>query len=190
MPAIAGTAEIQPDEVLDLLSQLVNKSLVTKDRPARGQARYRLLETIKQFAAQRLDAPESGVLGDRHCTFFTLVAERAESYLRGPNQLEWLDRLDADHDNLRAALSWSLADEAHDPSLALRLVAALALLGHSRFFERGRDLVHTCPERVSDSKPCPRPRPFRRSNVRIPPGQKRGCTAPAESSARACTPIG
>jgi predicted ATPase/class 3 adenylate cyclase len=95
-----------PTDVLDLLTSLVDKSLVTYDDQG-GEGRYRLLETVRQYARDRLlDAGEAGVRS-RHLEFFVRLAEQAEPELKGPDQVAWLDRLEREHDNLRAALAWS-----------------------------------------------------------------------------------
>jgi predicted ATPase len=96
--------------VLDLLTQLVNKSLVlVQDRD--GQARYRMLETIRQYARDRLlGSGEQEQIRDRHLDFFCNLVEEAEPHLRGPEQVAWFNRLESEYDNLRAALEWSLED--------------------------------------------------------------------------------
>jgi predicted ATPase/DNA-binding SARP family transcriptional activator len=109
-----------PPEVVDVLAGLVGKSLIERDGD-----RYRMLETIRAFCAERL--AESGERDRRHrehARYFLELAERADPYLRGSDQIAWLDRLDADRDNLHAALRRSAAHGA--TSTALRLVAALS----------------------------------------------------------------
>lgn len=108
--------------VLDLLAQLVNKSLVLVEDHA-GDTRYRLLETIRQFAFDRL-AETDGLQAtqDCHLAFFVDLAERAEPQLRGPRALEVVEQLEAERDNLRGALEWGLAEHRE---LALRLAGAL-----------------------------------------------------------------
>jgi non-specific serine/threonine protein kinase len=111
-------------DVLDALSRLVDKSLVTVTRPERGETRYHLLETIRQYAHKKLT--ESGQLEefkDHHLNYFLQWAEKAEPNLTGPEQVEWLDRYEAEHDNLRAALEWCNADAGKAMS-GLRLAAA------------------------------------------------------------------
>ncbi|MBA2450897.1 MAG: tetratricopeptide repeat protein, partial [Chloroflexi bacterium] len=109
--------------VLDLLAGLVDKSLVVAEE-LDGVARYGLLETIRQYAAERLrEAGEESTLRDRHCEWFLACAERAEPELVGPDQVRWLDRLEADHGNLRAALRWCL--QRPDAESGLRFGSAL-----------------------------------------------------------------
>ncbi|HKC48360.1 MAG TPA: protein kinase, partial [Gemmatimonadales bacterium] len=133
--AVAGTAD-----VLDLLSSLVDKSLVTLETEAL-ESRYRMLETVRQFAQQRLDeAGEAAELGRRHAQFFLARAEAAEPFLS--NQTEgWQERLAADIGNLRAAADW-LEQDPNAVEDAMRLAAALFWfwfgLGHYR--EAGRRL--------------------------------------------------
>src|SRR5262249_29143810 len=99
-------------EVLDLLTALMDKSLV--DYAERdGDARYRLLETIRQYAGERLlEAGEVQATRDRHAAFYLVWAEQAELELRGADQIAWLDRFEEEHDNLRAALEWSQAQDS------------------------------------------------------------------------------
>jgi non-specific serine/threonine protein kinase len=115
------------DEVLAVLSQLVNKSLVVVER---GQARYRLLETIRQYAAEKLaQAGADTAARDRHLAHYVGVAEAAAPGRIGPDQGARLARLEAEHDNLRAALEWAVstdeAGECERLETGLRLAAAL-----------------------------------------------------------------
>ena len=110
--------------VLDVLERLVVKSLVVAE-PRGGEMRFRLLETIREYARERL--AESGCereVRDRHALCYARLAERADRHLRGPDQLLWIARLDAEDDNFRAALAWALQQE--DTDILLRLSAALA----------------------------------------------------------------
>ncbi|MGH2353956.1 MAG: ATP-binding protein, partial [Chloroflexota bacterium] len=110
-------------EVLDLLSRLVDKSLVVAV-DAGEAVRYRLLSTVRQYAQERLTASGAAEeVAKRHAAFFTALAETAETALNGPDQAAWLDRLAREHDNLRAALRWSAA--SGDTGLELRLAGAL-----------------------------------------------------------------
>ncbi|HSD84004.1 MAG TPA: tetratricopeptide repeat protein, partial [Anaerolineae bacterium] len=114
---------IQPDDVLDLLTQLVNKSLVIVEEVQSERARYRLLETIRQYAREKmLDFCDTDCVWDRHLNYFVQLAERAEPELRGPQQVLWLNRLKDEMDNLHAALDWSLDGYVE---AGLRLASAL-----------------------------------------------------------------
>ena len=117
-------------DVADLLRSLVDKSLVQAEMTSLG-LRYRLLETIRQFAAEKLAERPGDDLAVRHAhkRFFLELAERTAPNLRGPEQAEWLDRLEADHDNFRATIERLLADPDTGSEI-LRIVVAL-----SRFFE-------------------------------------------------------
>jgi len=121
-------------DVLDLLSGLVEKSLVLLETEAL-EARYRMLETIRQFAQERLEeAGETAELGRRHAQFFLARAEGAEPFLHTQSE-GWQERLAEDLGNLRAAADWF--EQQHDgPEGALRLAAALHwfwfALGHYR----------------------------------------------------------
>ncbi len=117
------TPHLSPEDVLELLSQLIDKSLVVADMQG-GEARYRMLEPVRQYAAEKLrESGESDQVQERHCRFFLQFAEETESKLKGPEQVQWLNRLEIEHDNLRAALSWASA--AGKAELGLRLVVAL-----------------------------------------------------------------
>jgi non-specific serine/threonine protein kinase len=112
---------MEGNAVLDLITQLVNKSLVLSERMQGQEARYRMLETIRQYASERLlEVDEGEQLRNQHLDFFLQWAEQVESRVRGPHQIKWLDLLEAEHANLRAALEWSLAQvEYGDVSLRL-----------------------------------------------------------------------
>ncbi|MGB3682258.1 MAG: BTAD domain-containing putative transcriptional regulator [Rubrobacteraceae bacterium] len=110
--------------VLDLLSQLVDKSLVRAQRTGEA-ARYHLPEVIRQYAAEKLEeAGETETLRRRHAIFFRDFAEEAEPGLDGPDREFWLDLVEKDLDNFRAAMSW--AADSGEAELGLRLASALA----------------------------------------------------------------
>jgi predicted ATPase/DNA-binding SARP family transcriptional activator len=112
-------------EVLELLARLVDRSLVVLDEQEAGTPRYRLLEPVAAWCAERLrEAGEWTATRGRHARWYLELARRAEPHLRGARQREWLRRLDADAANLRAALDTLLR---HGPGEdALRLAVALA----------------------------------------------------------------
>ena len=95
---------VAESEILNLLLRLVDRSLVVA-RDRSGESWYRLLETVRQYARQRLeDAGEADEMRRRHLSWYLGLAEQADGKLTGPEQQVWLDRLEAEHDNLRAAL--------------------------------------------------------------------------------------
>jgi predicted ATPase/DNA-binding CsgD family transcriptional regulator len=115
----------QPVDVLDGLASLLNKNLLRQEEGPDGEPRFTMLETIHEYAWERLQ--ESGDAEDmhrRHAEYFTALVERAEPHTRGgPEQIRWFRRLEAEHDNLRAMYRWSM--DGGDIELGLRLVGAL-----------------------------------------------------------------
>jgi non-specific serine/threonine protein kinase len=106
--AICAGNGIEQDEVLDLLSHLVDKSLVAVVEGG-GEADYRLLETIRQYGQDKLEeCGEVTILRRSHRDWYLGFAERAASQVLGAEQAKWFDHLEVEHDNLRAALGWSL----------------------------------------------------------------------------------
>jgi predicted ATPase len=109
--------------LLDTVSSLVNKSLVVVERRPGVEARYHLLETIRQYTLEKLvDSGEAEAVRPHHLRFFLELAETAEPELHGPDQIAWLNRLDGEHDNLRAALAYAVDQ---DVEAGLRLMVAL-----------------------------------------------------------------
>ncbi len=134
---------IASEQIVDGLSSLVNKSLVVAETLKWEAARYRMLETIRQYARDRLlESGESEAIRNRHLDYFLKFAEEVEPQLHGPDQVEWLDRLDNDHDNLRAALEWSLGGGRVEKGL--RLAAALLWFWEMRtYWTEARQRVKT-----------------------------------------------
>ena len=135
------------DDLVDLLTRLSEKALLTVDTREAGQARYRLLETIRHYGRRKLDAaPELGEAADvrrRHIDYFTALAVTAEPHLGAADQAEWLARLDVEFDNLLAALDACPCGDRSDRR-GLRLVAALWPYWRSRgFLAKGRALMST-----------------------------------------------
>jgi tetratricopeptide (TPR) repeat protein len=127
----------QPD-VLDGLTALVDQSLVRLEESSAGrtaEARFAMLETVREYALEGLEASgEAEVIRRAHAAFYLAFAERGEPELTGPAQAEWLHRLEREHDNLRAALAW--ARDHGESEVWLRLAGALGrfwrMHGHSR----------------------------------------------------------
>jgi predicted ATPase/class 3 adenylate cyclase len=115
-------------ELLDRLSRLVDRSLVIVDRGP--STRFRMLETIRQYAREKLmEAGEVEALADRHFAAYAALAAAAEPELRGPGMTDWLDRMDADAENLGAALEWGLEST---PWAAVRMAAAMLAYWNAR----------------------------------------------------------
>jgi predicted ATPase len=112
--------------LLELLTQLINKSLVVVDADQEIETRYRLLETVRQYAREKLSEAGEGLeVRDRHLQYFLGLAERAEPQVQGAEQQAWLDRLEVEHDNFRAALEWSLGGEETRAQAGLRIASSL-----------------------------------------------------------------
>jgi predicted ATPase/DNA-binding SARP family transcriptional activator len=139
--AICAGEELRQSNVLDLLSRLVDKSLVVVEQSRAGasETSYRLLETIRQYAAERLqEAGETSALHTRHRDWCLRLAERAEPELLGPEQGRSLERLEQQHDNLRAALKWS-KEQQNGAEAELRLAGALGRFWYLRgYWSEGR----------------------------------------------------
>ena len=115
----APAGQDQAEEIIDTLGSLVDASLI-RDAERAGRPRFSLLETIRDYARERLR--ESGQwkeAHDRHAAHFLELAESARAGLEGPGQVAWLDRLEAEHDNLGAAISWFLDQDQPGPALQL-----------------------------------------------------------------------
>jgi predicted ATPase/DNA-binding SARP family transcriptional activator/DNA-binding CsgD family transcriptional regulator len=136
--AVGWSNDIEQGETLDLLSGLVEKSLVVSEPTEDGRVRYRLLEPVRQYALEKLEeSKKAESVRRRHAEYFLALAEEAEPELWGPEDKAWLERLEAEHDNLRAALSWTLERREAEP--ALRLAGALWRFWITRgYYEEGR----------------------------------------------------
>jgi ATP/maltotriose-dependent transcriptional regulator MalT len=129
LEVVGSGGGIEEGEVLDLLSGLVEKSLVVAKRSDEGGVRYRLLEPVRQYALERLEESGEAEAAKRaHAQYFLAMAEEAEPELLGPQETEWYDRLEGEHDNIRVALSWLL--KGADPELGLRLAGAIWWFWH------------------------------------------------------------
>ncbi len=119
MDAVASVCGLSEPDTEDLLDSLVDKSLIEFS----GE-RYRMLETIRAFSAERLDeSGERDAVARAHASHFLALAQTADPHLRRTEQIEWLARLTAERANLHAALRWAVES---DTALALRLVGALS----------------------------------------------------------------
>jgi predicted ATPase/class 3 adenylate cyclase/DNA-binding XRE family transcriptional regulator len=137
--AVCAGDGLDDDDVLDLLTQLVNKSLAVAEREQGQETRYRLLETIRQYALERLAASgEADTIRRQHAAHYLVLAETADAQLGRAGQGVWLDRLEREIDNLRGALEWALG--GGDAEVGVRLAGALAgmrSMGVGFWFARG-----------------------------------------------------
>src|SRR5688572_3053343 len=118
---------VKSEDVLDLLEQLINKSLVIMEE-IQGESRYHMLETIRQYANEKLVG--SDALREQHAAYFLILAETIEPSLEKSEPASWLDKLEREHNNLRAALRWAREKEQVEPGL--RLASALCLFWFMR----------------------------------------------------------
>jgi predicted ATPase/DNA-binding SARP family transcriptional activator/DNA-binding CsgD family transcriptional regulator len=143
---------IEQDDVLDILSKLVDKSLVVAEASpgVEGELRYRMLEPIRQYGQDRLqESGEAYATRDRHAASFLALAEKAGPELRGPRQIPWLKRLDTEQDNVRAAMAWLLGKG--ESQTAARIGWALWLFWwmHGHFTEGRRWMEEALAKGVS-----------------------------------------
>ena len=140
LTALAAVSGSSVAETANLLEELVDQSLVQSARPP--GARHDVLETIREFAAEQLAlAPDAAAVAAAHASVMLALCEDAAPRLAGPDVKSWLDRLDLELDNLRAALDWF---EEHDRIRGLRMAAALWEFWERRgYFSEGRDRLRT-----------------------------------------------
>jgi predicted ATPase/DNA-binding SARP family transcriptional activator len=136
--AICPCMEIEPCDVLDLLTHLVDKSLVVVE-PRQNTIRYRLLETIRHYAYEKLnEAGEIEPVQVRHLGFYTRLVAEAEPKLLGPDQQTWLNQFELEHDNLRAALEFSQREKGQVEA-GLQIAGGLVRFWATRgYFTEGR----------------------------------------------------
>ena len=122
--AIVADDEVDEWAVLDAIDGLVRKSMVTAEEQADGSVRYQLLETLRQYARERLEADGHGEdLRRRHADYYVAFSEEAGAGLRAPDEFSWRARLHLELDNLRAATQWAF--DVEDVDLLKRVVFAL-----------------------------------------------------------------
>jgi tetratricopeptide (TPR) repeat protein len=134
-----GSSE-RPAPVVEYMEQLRQCSLVTAEE-AGTEMRYRMLETLQEYGGEQLSAEARDRLGERHARYFQALADQAEAERAGPGVKAWLDRLEREHDNLRAALDWCLGSGVQEaPTLGLSLAASLGWFWYPRgYWAEGRE---------------------------------------------------
>lgn len=124
-----GSGGLASNQILDLMSQLVNKSLVLVET-RQAESRYHFLETIRQYALEQLsEAKEASSMRANHLAYFMKLAEEAEPELYRSDQIFWMNKLDDELDNLRLALEWAIAADAKP---GMRLLVSLVLYWNAR----------------------------------------------------------
>lgn len=139
-------------DVLDLITSLVDKNLLVSKERADGDVRFRMLEVVGEYALDALEGSnEAEAMRRSHAAYFLALGEEAEPHLQASQSAEWFNRLEEEHDNLRAALWWSLE---RDAEAAARLAAAIRILWiyHSHLTE-GRVWLKAALERSSLDAP-------------------------------------
>jgi predicted ATPase len=150
--AVCHDARLPADAVLDRLQVLVDSSLIQVRRleSVGGEQRFGMLETVREFALEQLEAAgEDADLRGRHATYFLALSERAQLHLKHAEQADWMDRLDAELDNLRGTLAW--ARDSGNLELGLRLAVALPRFWDVRQTE-GREWLESLMAGLSDSR--------------------------------------
>jgi len=121
---VCGADPLTPEDVLDLLASLVEKSLVTLDE-SQEDPRYKMLETIREYAAGKLaENGDKDATAQAHCEYYFALAKAARDGMRGAEQGMWIQRLEGEIDNVRSAIALSLSGGA-DPLIAVKMAVAL-----------------------------------------------------------------
>jgi non-specific serine/threonine protein kinase len=127
--AVARGDPAYEQRVLEVLSRLVDKSLVSAEAAGSKRTRYRMLDTIREYALEKLLQGDEADARGRHARYFVELCGTAATELRGREPLPWLLRLDEEQANIRLALGWSMVEQ---PDYAMRLVAAMGSYWHMR----------------------------------------------------------
>ncbi len=151
---VCSGGKIKPADVFDLLSHLIDKSFVMAEFTGNTK-RYRFQETMHQYSLERLkESKELGEFTRKHALFYLHVAEGSFDELRGPRQEYWLPRLDADYDNMRAALDW-MAGNASRKEVFLRMASSLWRFWKIRgYVSDGRSRLRNAMEKYPNAPPA------------------------------------
>jgi predicted ATPase/class 3 adenylate cyclase len=175
---------------LDVLASLLDKSMLQQEVLDDGEPRLRMLETIREFALERLAAtPDAAMLGRRHAEYYAGLAEEAAARRRGGDQDAALARLERDLDNLRAALAW--AERNGDAELGARLCAALWPLWSVRgFLAEGRRWLDQLLRRPGEPTPARAEALFGAGRIAWEQGDYAAATEPLTESLRVARALG
>ena len=189
--AVCSRRRLEASDVVDILGSLVDKSLVQTDS-ANGYLRYRLLETIRQYAAERLfqSSESEEASAQAHAEFFLYLAEQAGSHLAGGDHAVWFDRLEIEYDNIRNAFAF-LISEHGSPEDALRLAIALRHFWFCNYLREGSEMLETALERL-EANPSRLAASARvvAAYLRFEQGQYRAAQEHFEDVARVATSLG
>ena len=138
--AIEAIAEDHSTHVLDLVGSLLDKSLLRELEDRIGEPRFIMLELLREFGLEQLvTSSEAETIRLRHANLYLGLAEQAEVKLESAEQVDWINRMEEEHDNLRAALEWSKSAEGAG-EICLRLAGTLGLFWEARgYFSEGRE---------------------------------------------------
>jgi predicted ATPase len=161
------------EDILDSIASLVDHSLLRQEERPSGEVAFSMPETVREYALARLaESGESEAIREQHAVYYLALAEAAEQELKGPWQAAWLRRLEAERDNLRAALQW--AHEIRDAELGLRLAGALQWFWLMRgYFTEGRVLLERALAAAGGS-PAAREGAHREWNAHVEAGRLPG----------------
>ena len=156
LPAAQATLfedEVDEMELLDQLESLLRKSLIRQHLPLLGEPRFGMLNTLRQYARDKLEASgDAPTVLDRHARYFLDLAETGTARLRAADQIRWLEILEREHDNMRAVLGWPA--ESRNSEIELRLAGALAKFWefHAHLTE-GQRRLEGALSRAGDASP-------------------------------------
>ncbi len=138
--AVEVVAADSPHSILDELGSLLDKSLLRQVEGIRGEPRFVMLQLLREFGLEQLKASgKQEIIRHHHADFFLELAEQSEAGVERPEQIGWMDRMEQEHDNLRAALEWSKTADGME-ELCLRLATALGYFWEVRgHFSEGRE---------------------------------------------------
>jgi predicted ATPase/DNA-binding SARP family transcriptional activator len=175
------TTRVQSTQAFEHLSQLRQHSLVQAVDNGEG-VRFRMLETLREFAQAQLSPEDLRALCSRHATFYLSLAEKAELHLVGPDQVVWMDRLEADHDNIRAALARFEGPEG-DVESGLRFAASLWRFWEARgHFAEARRWLGSLLENADRAGPSAHIAPTTRAHALLAAGSVGGLRSEFGSS--------
>ena len=166
---------------LDRIERLADASLLLVRRPA-GETRYDLLEVVRQYAADRLDELGAETTRNRHAAWYVALAERAEPELSGESQASWLSELEAEHDNMRAALAYFEETGAYEHALGLTVLLSRFWYVRGHLVEARRHLEAVLPSAVGQDPNLLRRAQTAGASIALLQGDYAASTAFAESA--------